>query len=259
MTTTTPTSTITTRNSGGELQRILNVTRLHLTNKFPMLVLPLLILGFIFLINYLIWWIIASVTDEDGMASASTGMQFSGASTFIFVYMMVVAVQAVNLTFPFALGYSVTRRDFYLGSSLMFVMLSIYYAAIMAIMAALERATGGWGFGGAMFDVLYFSAENPLQQFLLFLLVFLFFFFVGAATASVYVRWRANGMYIFWAVLTLLVVGLVALATFTENWPAVGEWFVANGAMGVALWSLLPTALAALTGFVLLRKATPKN
>jgi len=255
MTTQTPQTT----HTGGELQRILNVTRLHLTNKFPMMVLPLLILGFIFLVNLTIWWLIFSAIGADDAADASQGMQFSGASTFIFVYMMVVAVQSVNLTFPFALGYSVTRRDFYLGSSLMFVLLSGYYAAIMTVMATIERATDGWGFGGAMFDVIYFRTDNPLLQFVLFLLVFLFFFFVGAATASVYVRWRANGMYVFFAALTILVVGLVALTTFTENWPLVGEWFVANGAMGVALWSLVPTALAAITGFVLLRKATPKN
>src|SRR5690554_3853858 len=179
------TTTTQTTHTGGELQRVLNVTRLHLTNVFPMMVLPLLILGFIFLVNYLIWWLISSVTDAEGMASASEGMQFSGASSFIFVYMMVVAVQSVNLTFPFALGYSVTRRDFYLGTSVMFVLLSVYYAAIMTIMATIERATDGWGFGGAMFDVIYFGAENPLQQFVLFLLLFLFFFFVGAATASV--------------------------------------------------------------------------
>lgn len=253
------TTTTQTTHPGGELRRVLNVTRLHLTNKFPMMVLPLLILGFIFLVNYLIWLLISSVTDPEGAANATEGMQFSGASSFIFVYMMVVAVQAVNLTFPFALGYSVTRRDFYLGTSVMFVLLSVYYAAIMTVMAALERATEGWGLGGAMFDVIYFRADNMLLQFMMILLTFLFFFFVGAATASVYVRWRAVGMYVFFAVLTLLLVGLVALATVTESWPQVGQWFATNGPLGVAVWSLIPTALAAVTGFVLLRKATPKN
>src|SRR5690606_9981480 len=108
--TTTTTPTTEARRPGGELQRILNVTRLHLTNKFPMMVLPLLILGFIFLVNLVIWWLIFTAVGDADAADASQGMQFSGASTFIFVYMMVVAVQAVNLTFPFALGYSVTRR-----------------------------------------------------------------------------------------------------------------------------------------------------
>lgn len=255
----TTTTEITRQSVRDEIRRVLNVTRLHFANKFPILVLPLLILGFIFLVNLAIWWTIYNAAGPEGAAKASTGLQFSGASTFIFVYMLVVAVQAVNLTFPFALGYSVTRRDFYLGSAVTFVILSVYYASVMTIMASLERATSGWGLGGAMFDVVYFGAEDALQQFLLFLLLFLFFFFIGAATASVYVRWRANGMYVFWATLTLGLVGAVALITFTGNWPAVGGWFVANGAMGVALWSLLPTALAALVGFVLLRKATPKN
>ncbi len=260
MTTTTLTSPGTTAGSApGAFGRILSVTRLHLTNRFPILVLPLMILGFIFLVNYLIWWLIFSVAGVEGSQDASDGIQFSGASMFIFVYMLVVAVQAVNLTFAFAQGYSVTRRDFYLGSCLVFVLLSVYYAAIMTVMALLERATNGWGFGGAMFDVIYFKTANPLLQFVLFLLLFLFFFFIGAAISSVYVRWRSNGMLVFFAALTLILVGLVALVTFTANWPAVGAWFVSNGALGVATWSLVPTALAAITGFFLLRRATPRN
>lgn len=247
------------RSAGGALKRILNVARLHLANAFPILVLPLLILGFIFLVNLAIWWLVFTAVDAAGAADASQGMQFSGATMFIFVYMMVVAVQAVNLTFRFALGYSVTRRDFYLGSCLVFILLSVYYAAIMTVMAVLERATGGWGFGGAMFDVIYFRTGNVLLQFVLFLLLFLFFFFVGAAISSVYVRWKSNGMLVFFAALTLGLVGLVALATFTGSWPAVGSWLVANGAMGVITWSLIPTALAAVTGFFLLRKATPRS
>lgn len=238
------TITETTRSQGHEsLARILNVTRLHLTNKFSIMVLPLLILAFIFLINYIIWWLLFGALDAPSRLDVADGIQVSGASTFIFIYMLVVAVQAVNLTFPFALGYSVTRRDFYLGSCVAFVLLSAFYAAIMTVMAVLERLTNGWGLGGAMFDVVYFRAENPLLQFVLFLMIFLFFFFIGAATAAVYVRWRANGMYVFFASLTLIVIGLVALITFTGNWPSVGAWFIANGSMGVALWTLLPTTL----------------
>lgn len=260
MTTTTLTAPGTAAgNAPGAFGRILNVTRLHLTNKFPIMVLPLMILGFIFLVNYLIWWLIFSLADAEGAQSASEGMLFSGAATFIFVYMLVVAVQAVNLTFAFAQGYSVTRRDFYLGSSLVFVLLSVYYAAIMTALTLLERATNGWGLGGALFDVIYFSTENPLLQFAQFFLLFLFFFFIGAAISSVYVRWKSNGMLVFFAALTLLLVGLIALVTITANWPAVGTWFANNGALGVAAWSLVPTALAAITGFFILRRATPRN
>lgn len=253
------TATTTQKSASAEARRVFNVTKLHFTNAFPLMVLPLLILGFIFLVNYVIWMLIFGTVGSADAADVSEGMQFSGASMFIFVYMMVVAVQAVNLTFPFALGYGVTRRDFYLGSSLAFVLLSVYYATIMAILASVERATGGWGLGGRMFDVIYFGAEDFATRFVLFLLVFLFFFFIGAATASVYVRWKSTGMIAFFAVLTLIVLGAVVLITQSESWPAVGEWFVTNGALGVAAWSLLPTAAAAIAGFFLLRRATPKS
>lgn len=247
------------RDRDGELRRVVNVVRMHLTNRFPLLVLPWMILGFIFLVNVAIWWIVMANTAPEDHAQASEGMQFSGATTFIFVYMLVVAVQAVNLTFPFALGFSVTRRDFYLGTSLVFVLLSAYYALGMTILAEIERATNGWGLGGAMFDVIYFGADTFVQRFALFFLLFLFFFFIGAIFASVYVRWRSNGMIVFGGILVLIVLGLVALVTFTDNWATVGNWFVRTGPMGVAVWSLVPTALAAIGGYILLRRATVKG
>ncbi|WP_403020293.1 ABC transporter permease [Salinibacterium sp. GXW1014] len=257
MTTTIP---LPQRSAGGdELQRILNVAKLHLTARIPLLVLPWMILGIIFAANVAIWLLIRAAAGDAAMADAGEGMQFSGASTFIFVYMLVVAVQAVNATFPFALGYGVTRRDFYLGSSLTFLALSVYYAAGLTLLNWLERSTNGWGLGGRMFDVVYFSTENLLTQFLQFFLVFLFFFFVGAATGSVYVRWKSFGMIVFFAALGFALIGAAAVITLSESWGAVGEWFVSNGPLGVALWLLVPTVLSALAGFRLLRRATPRN
>src|SRR5690606_16468181 len=138
--------------------------RLHLVNKATIIVVPWLIMAFIFSVNYLIWWILAASLSADDMADATEGMRFSGASSFIFVYMLVVAVQAINLTFPFAQGYSVTRRDFYLGSALTFVGLSAVYALVMSVLGALERATGGWGLGGSMFSALYFGDGGWLEN-----------------------------------------------------------------------------------------------
>lgn len=244
---------------GGTLRRIINVTRMQLINRFSLLVLPWMILSFIFIVNLAVWWLImTNVSAEDG-ADASEGMQFSGATGFIFVYMLVVAVQSVNLTFPFALGFSVTRRDFYFGTLGLFVAMSAYYGLGMTILAAIERATNGWGFGGAMFDVLYFQAANPFLQFVLFFVLFLFFFLVGAGISAVYVRWRSNGMIVFWALFALLLLGSAALITFTQNWLTVGLWFVEMGAFGVIMWSLLPSALIAIAGYFLLQKATPKS
>jgi hypothetical protein len=246
--------------ASGAIGRILNVVRLHLVNRATIIYVPWLIMAFIFLVNYTIWWLFAANLGPGDLADARDGLQFSGASGYIFVYMLVVAVQAINLTFPFDQGYSVTRRDFYLGSAVTFIGLAAVFALAMTVLGAIERATNGWGLGGSMFAPVYFGGgQSPLETFAVTFLGFLFFFFIGAATATVYVRWKANGMLVFFACLVLILLGLVALATFTASWSAVGAWFVRAGVLGVATWTLVPTALAAITGYFILRRATPRN
>ncbi|WP_227497236.1 hypothetical protein [Planctomonas psychrotolerans] len=243
---------------GHPMSRVWNVVRLHLTNTWAMLVTPGIILGVIFLANLAIWVIITRAAGADA-PEAIEGTQYSGAALFIFVYMMVVAVQAITVTFPFALGYSVTRRDYYLGTSLLFVLLALAWSIVLAALSLLEEATNGWGLGGHMFTSIYFGNGEVAPRLWIPFAGLLFFFFIGAAVATIYMRWRMNGMIVFWVVSLILVVGLAALVTYTDSWPAVGNWFSTNGVVGVASWSLVPTAVAAVTGFFVLRRATPKN
>jgi hypothetical protein len=252
------TATATSHAPATPVQRILNVVRLHFANPWTTIVLPWIILGIIFFANLAIWAIIMRAAGPQGSADAAEGFQWSGASMYIFVYMMVVAIQAISITFPFALGYGVTRRDYYLGSALTFVILSAMYAVGLTILAVIEEATNGWGLGGRMFTAAYFGNEAwPLHLFIIFV-AFLFFFFVGAAIASVWVRWKANGVVIFFAALGALLIGAVALLTFTENWGIVGSFFANAGFLGSYAWSLVPTAIAAVVGFFILRRATPR-
>lgn len=242
-------------------ERIARVVKLNLVNPWNTIVMPWLILGAIFVLNYGISLIIFANLDAADRADAGDGMQYSGASSWIFVYLMVVAIQAMNFTFPLALGYGSTRRAFYLGSSLTFVLLSVMWAAGLTLVSWLESVTNGWGIGSRMFTAIYFGGDDtPIwQRSIIFLCVALFFFFVGAAIASVYVRWRVLGMVVFFFLLGLLLVGAIALVTFTGNWDAVGSFFVTNGATGVALWLLVPTAIAGLAGYLVLRRATPRS
>ncbi|MGV8895595.1 MAG: ABC transporter permease [Rhodoglobus sp.] len=236
------------------MRRILNIVRLHLANPWTTIILPWVILGIIFAGTLAVWALILSVASDT--ADARDGLQYSGSNFFIFVYMLVVAVQAISITFPFALGYGVTRRDFYLGSALTFVLLSAAYSVALTILSLIEEATNGWGIGAQMFTTFYFG-ETPAERLLVFFLAFLFFFFVGAAAASVWVRWKATGLVMFFIIIGLGLIGLVALITVAQGWPAVGEFFATAGLVGSLLWSLLITAIAGVTGFFLLRRATP--
>jgi hypothetical protein len=243
----------------GPFARVWAVVKLNLANPWTAVILPWMILGFIFAANYSIWLIIYNALPIADRADATEGFSYSGASLYIFVYMLVVAVQAVNLTFPFALGYGVTRRDFYFGTALTFVILSAMYAIGMGILAVIEQATNGWGVNGRMFTAIYFGDGPWFERIWVFFVVFLFFFFVGAAAGSIYVRWKSNGIVAFFAGLAVLLIGLAAIITFTESWPAFAEFFVRWGFLGSYTWSVVPTVIAGIAGFFVLRRATPKN
>ena len=243
------------------LGRITRVVRLNLANPRTTILTPALIEFAIFALSFLIWLLISSNISEADRADAHDGVQYSGAGTWLFFYMMVVAVQAMNLTFPLALGFGSTRRDFYLGSVVTFVLLSAGWSIALTILATLERVTGGWGIGMTMFTAIYFGGgeTNVGQQLGIFFCVMLFFFFVGAAFAAVYVRWKAFGLTTSLILLAFLVVGLIALIGFTANWDAVGAFFMQAQAVGVALWLLVPTAVAGLVGWLIMRRATPRS
>jgi hypothetical protein len=243
----------------GAFERIWAVTRLNLANPWTAIILPWIILGIIFAANYAIWLIIARAIGETTVGPVSVNISYSGASLYIFVYMLVVAVQSMNLTFPFALGYGVTRRDFYLGSALAFVLVSAMFSIGMSLLSLLEQATNGWGVGGVMFRAAYFGDGPWFEHLWIFFTAFLFFFFVGALAASIFVRWKSNGIIAFFIGLAALVIGLAALFTFTETWGVVGGFFERVGLLGAYTWSLVPTLVAAIAGFLVLRRATPKS
>ncbi len=243
-------------------RRVGNVVLLHLANPFTILGTPLIVLGLIFAVNWMIWWVIrtAAPSDPQSVSDVSAGFQYSGATLWIFVYMMVVAIMAMNLTFSFALGFSSTRRDFLLGTGLTFVALAATYAVVYILLAAVETWTGGWGLGGAMFNSIYFGIDSPwwLRLFHVFAL-FLFFFAAGSAFGSMYVRWKARGLILFFSVLSVAIMASVALATVTGSWPAIGGFIAAAGFTGSYALSLVLSLAAGLASYAILRRATPRN
>jgi len=240
------------------MNRIASVVKLHLTNPWTTIILPWMIMGFILVANIAIWALIYFNAPVEDRGDVTEGFGYSGAGTYIFVYMMVVAVQAISVTFPFALGYGVTRRDYYLGTALTFIGLAAMFSIGQTILSVIEEATNGWGVGGRMFTAIYFG-DDWLQRLFIYFTLFLFFFFVGTVAAAIWVRWRANGLIAFFAGLGVLLIGLAALFTLTGTWGAFGNFFATAGFVGSYAWSLVITAIAAIGGFFVLRRATPKS
>ena len=240
--------------------RIWAVTKLTLTNPWTAIILPWIILGIIFLANVAIWLVITSAAPIGAARDeAIEGFNYGGASSFIFIYMLIVAIQTITLTFQYALGYGVTRRDFYLGSSLTFVLLSLMYALGLTILAEIERATNGWGLGGRMFAPVFFGDGIWFERLWIFFTAFLFFFFAGALTAAIYVRWRSNGVVAFSVGIAALLIAAGALLTFTGNWAAIPDFFGAIQFLGGYSLSLVISLIAAACSYFVLRGATPTN
>jgi hypothetical protein len=236
--------------------RIGSVVRLHFTNPMTLLITPFIVLASIFLLNLAIWLIV--VISSPGKTDFAEGFSYSGASAWIFFYMAVVAIQAMNNTFRLALGYGSTRRDYYLGSALVFVGLSVGFTAVITVLGLLERATDGWGLHGRMFTPVYFGDSWGVRIAVI-LCLFLFFTFTGAAFGAVFVRWGRNGLLVFGGVLLAIIVLAGLLIALLDAWSGFGAWIAANAPLGLSLWSLVPTAIFGVAGFFLLRGATPKS
>ncbi len=242
----------------GLLTRLSRVVKLHFANPWPVIITPWLIIALIFVISLAVWWIISVTVGEEASAEVSEGFQYSGASLWIFVYMLVVAVMAMNQSFALALGFSSTRRDYYVGTAITFVILAAIYTVAIVLLGLVETATNGWGVGGSLFHSIFFG-DGPLVQAFCIFTGFLFFFFVGAVSGGVYVRWKSMGIIFFFALLALVLIGGAALLTLTGSWGAFGAFFANAGFVGSFAWSLVLTAIAAVGGFLILRRATPRS
>jgi hypothetical protein len=236
-------------------RRIANVIRLHFANPMTVLVVPGIVIAAIFVVNFAIWWIVGTSAGPADAADAREGFQWSGASYWIFFYMMVVAIQAMNASFALSQGLSSTRRDFFLGSLASFGLLAVLWTAILTVLGLIEQATDGWGFGGRLFSSVLLGGD-PAQRAVVILCLFLFFFTIGTAFGATFVRWKALGVTALSILLSAILLGAAVLITLTASWPAVGEWFGRNGAFGTALWLLAPGAVFGLLGWLLLRRAT---
>jgi hypothetical protein len=175
------------------------------------------------------------------------------------LYGVAAGMAAVSVTqiFPYALGMSVTRGEFYLAWSLLAVAQSVAYALVLYLLHAVERATDGWGVAMLFFGPPFVATSNPLLQILVYAVPMLLVTFFGIAFGAVHLRWGTPGVF---AAMALAILGfglLVALITWTERWSAIVHWLLHQApATLLAGWSMLGVAALACAGYTLIRRVT---
>ncbi len=228
------------------MNRAVTVARMQLINKWTYLGVPAIIIGIAFAITWVLSWLFS-----DG------GMVYSGAGQAVMWYFLVLGVQSLTLTFPFSQGMSVSRRNFYVGTLGLFAVVALVISGLYVVLAFIEQATNGWGVNGRMFALPWIADGPWYEPFTFYFIAMVLLFMIGFWTATVYKRWQVMGMVVTWVSVAAVLLGLVALATWTDSWPAVGLWFASQTPMAVSAWAALGCVVLAGGSYLTLRKAVP--
>lgn len=239
----------------GRVQDIWRIVRLHAVTPSVFFGIPWAILGGAFVVTVLVG-VILSGADAD-QAKMSEGMRYSWAVLAPQWYLVAVGVQAVGVTLSFALGFGATRRDFWLGTALLFAVVSLLNGIAIATLVQVEKATEGWWIGIAMFDALWYGRGWILDFYTTFALQMLVLF-IGASLTTVYLRWRMAGMLAVMFTTAAIVLVAVAALTWSNSWSAVFTWLGGLGVAGAFTVVLAFAAVFAVVGYLVIRRATPR-
>lgn len=195
--------------------RLRNVIQLHTVNKMVAFVQPAAILAFAFAIVWSIGLLVTRQGDGVAQADMSAGMQWNGAIFSVLGPLVFFGFLAISENFPLATGLGLTRREFTLGTSLVFLANAAGYAVVITIGKMIEVATGGFGVGIRFFNVQYTGMGPAWQTLIQTFLLILAVLFLGAAITTAAKRWGATFVWGL-SLLLLLAVGLLIAGAFAS-------------------------------------------
>ncbi|WP_261303835.1 hypothetical protein [Paenibacillus andongensis] len=213
-------------------------------SKMTSLAIPWSIIGANFLINLLI-----ALSLEVG-ESINTGAIIS-----IFIYTFVAGTVTIKETFPFALGLSIRRKDYFFGTAVTATIVNVSSALALAILSVIEEATNGWWVRLHLFNVQFLNDLSLIGTFGIYLIMLLHMYFLGFAISSLHRRFGGASMYIFFT--SLLLIGTVVSYIFTHFglWGGLVDWII-HSYMDIFWWMVPLVVVYLVAAYGLLRRAT---
>jgi hypothetical protein len=234
----------------GGARRVLDVARIQGVNWQVHYLVPLAVLGMIFLVNLALFAMIVN---------APTDRFETGALSSVYFVVAVAHLQTITQTFPFALGLGVTRRTFSAATVLVVTLQAVVYGTLLTLLAAVERATGGWGLGARFFEPFgLLDGLGPLARWAGYTVPFLALSMLFVLFGVVFARWGQPGVYVLTVGGGLLLALAAIVVTWQRWWPVIGAFF--GGSSMLALLAGYPLVIAVVLGlvaFAALRRATP--
>jgi hypothetical protein len=233
------------------MNRVLAAARLQLVHPLVILGVPWMVGTVSFAINWAVWRIvdIRSLEGDDGV---------TGGVLALYITVLVVFVQAVTQLMPFAMGISLSRRSYFLGTCLVGVGMALGFGVVLALLDAVESATGGWGVGLHFWTPSLLDVDGFLPQVAASGAPMLALIAAGVGMGVVSKRWGPNGV---WGLVIGSIVvlgGAAVLVTWMGAWLDLGRWLADQSLMTLAVG--LPLALAVLLGalaFAGIRRVVP--
>jgi hypothetical protein len=233
------------------MNRALAAARLQLVHPMVILGVPWMVGALSFAINWAVWRIvdIRSLEGDDGL---------TGGVLALYITVLIVFVQAVTQLMPFAMGISLSRRSYFLGTCLVGVGMALGFGAILAVLDAVESATGGWGVGLQFWTPPPVDVDGFLPQVAVSGAPMLALIAAGVGMGVVTKRWGPNGV---WGLIIggiVVLGGAAVLVTWMRAWTDLGRWLIDQSVMTLAVG--LPLALAfvlALLAFAGIRRVVP--
>ena len=246
-------------NNQSSLQRIWNTTKLQYTDRQWLIYTPMIIIGGAFLITLAIVFIAMGATGEWGRDSNFIeGMEYSWAVLAPIWYMPTAAIMAINPTIHLAFAYSLTRREFYLGTVLAYAIAALIQASLVTVWWFIEKATVGYGLGVRFIDSAVYTDASWYNVFLIAALLYFSILGISTFIAVMYLRWKVWGVLLTVAALIILILGTATVVTMLQVWPEFMNFVAQQTEMffawvaGIALFSLL-------LGYLFSRRITPQN
>jgi hypothetical protein len=232
------------------MKQITDAIRIQLVNWPLRYVFPLVLLLVVGLINVAVFALNFDANDplDERVTGGLLSVFFTAGTGFL---------ASITQTFPFVVGFGVTRRAFYCAVVLLAVVESMAYGLLILLFGLVERATGGWGVQMQFFDLYFLRQANLLLQWVIYTMPFLALAALFVLVGVIYKRWAQAGLWTLLIASTVLFGGLAVLVTWYGWWPAVGAWLAGQPSM--ALFGGYPLVLAVAVlgaGWLTIRRAT---
>ena len=226
------------------MNRTTGVLKMHWRDKTVWIYVPWVVLLISFAINVII-----------GILTKGQENINSGGIASIYAYMFIAILIVQAQTFPFSLGMNIRRTDYFIGTSLMCLLVSAGSSAILFLLSVVEDMSDGWGVNLGYFYLPFMSHLSPIARFGIFFVVMLHMFFLGFVISSIHRRFGRNGLYVFFTVLLLLSsIGSFAM-TYYERWMDLFIW-ISHHYLDLFVWMIPLIIVYALLSYGLIRRST---